>query len=272
MNEFIKKEDFITSLKLKEKKLAWTASFFMWLMGLSRINKDWQKIPNKTISLKSFDDILDYYGNTVNLNADAYKNLPSEGPFITISNHPFGMWDGVVLVKVIGEKRPDIKVMAYEMLNKIPIGSYFIPVDPFKTNEQTRNSLLGTKLALQQLREGRPLGIFPAGEVSFYQKKSKKVEDRQWQLPIIKLIQKAKVPIVPVYFFGQNSNTFLSLGKINAMLAKSFLNREFLNKTNQQFSVSIGKPITVDEQQGFTNIEAYSLFLRNKVYELETTL
>ncbi len=272
MNEFIKKEDFVASLKLKQKKLAWTASFFMWLMGLSRINKDWQKIPNKNSSLKTFDDILNYYGNTVKFNVDAYKNLPNDGPFITISNHPFGMWDGVVLVKVIGEKRPDIKVMAYEMLNKIPIGSYFIPVDPFKTNEQTKNSLFGTKLALQQLREGRPLGIFPAGEVSFYQKKSKKVEDRIWQLPIIKLIQKAKVPIVPVFFYGENSKTFLLLGRINAMLAKSFLNREFLNKTNQQFSISIGKPITVEEQQAFSSLEDYSLFLRNKVYELKTSV
>ncbi|MDE5786906.1 MAG: hypothetical protein K2H98_10270, partial [Duncaniella sp.] len=49
-------------------------------------------------------------------NAELLDHLP-EGPFVTVSNHPFGAMDGVSLIDIIGSRRPEFKVMVNMTLN-----------------------------------------------------------------------------------------------------------------------------------------------------------
>ena len=57
-------------------------------------------------------------------------NLP-EGAFITVSNHPFGALDGVILIKLLAQRRPDYKVMVNWILTYIEaMSDNFIAVDP----------------------------------------------------------------------------------------------------------------------------------------------
>ena len=137
------------------------------------------------------------------LNADLLQQLP-QGPFITISNHPYGHIDGVMLVDLFAHIRPDYKVMVNKFLGRIEtLGENFISVTP--TGEErtapTRDSIQGVKDAVAHIRAGGVLGLFPSGAVSDLSLKDCCIRDREWQEPVIKLIAKAQVPIVPIRFF-----------------------------------------------------------------------
>ena len=59
--------------------------------------------------------------------------------------------------------------------------------------------MAGIREALKQVRDGHPIGFFPAGAVSKWNHKLQ-LCDRQWQPNIIRLIQQMKIPVVPIYF------------------------------------------------------------------------
>jgi putative hemolysin len=56
--------------------------------------------------------------------------------------------------------------------------------------------------------------MFPAGEVSSY-KDGKLMVDKPWEEGAIKVIRKAQVPVVPIYFHARNSWFFYFLSKIS---------------------------------------------------------
>jgi putative hemolysin len=74
------------------------------------------------------------------------SRIPSSGPFITISNHPLGGIDGLMLLKIITQKREDYKIMANFLLKKIePISDYFLSVNPFENHKDAHSNLQGLK-------------------------------------------------------------------------------------------------------------------------------
>ena len=90
-------------------------------------------------------------------------NLP-EGAFITVSNHPFGALDGVILIKLLANRRPDYKVMVNWILNHVEaMSDNFIAVDPYSNPDRRKVSLNGIKEALLQAKNGHPLGFFQIG-------------------------------------------------------------------------------------------------------------
>ncbi len=142
--------------------------------------------------------------------ADRLQNLP-EGPFITVSNHPYGGIDGIALVSIIGHLRPGFKVMVNEFLDLIePFRQSWITVNP-KNNDSngvTQKNIQGVKEVFQPLRDGKPVGFFPSGAVSDFSIKELRIRDRQWQEPLIRLIRKARVPIVRSGFWTGTRRSF----------------------------------------------------------------
>ena len=193
----------------------------------------------------------------------------AEGPFVTISNHPYGGLDGLVLIDLIGHFREDYKVMANKILSLVKtIGGNFITVEPnFKdTPEVKAESVRGIRATLTHLKGGHPLGIFPSGAVSDLSLRERKIRDREWQESALRLIKKTEVPVVPVRFFDRNSDFFYSLGLINTTLRVARLPREVLNKGGKQIRVGIGAPISVEEQKQIKSLNDYGIHLRNSVY------
>lgn len=122
------------------------------------------------------------------------------------------------------------------------------------------------------MADGRPLGLFPAGEVSAYQADSNSVEDKEWSTSVLKLIRKANVPVIPIYFKGSNSMFFQLLGLIHPMLRTVKLPSELLNKKNRVIKLRIGNPIAVEVQRSFSDMIQYGKFLRAKTYLLGSSL
>ncbi|MFO8141538.1 MAG: hypothetical protein R6T87_06565, partial [Marinobacter sp.] len=74
------------------------------------------------------------------------------------------------------------------------------------------------------------------------------------------------------YFEGTNPRIFHILGLIHPSLRTVRLPSEMFNKRNKRIRIRIGNPITVKEQNGFTDIARYGRFLRAKTYSLGSAL
>lgn len=202
---------------------------------------------------------------------DDLKRLPKDGAYITISNHPLGGIDGMLLLKLMIEQRSDFKIIANFLLHRLePMKPYILPVNPFENKKDVKSSLSGFKNAIMHLREGHPLGIFPAGEVSTY-RDGKLVVDKPWEEPAMKLIQRAKVPVVPIYFHAKNSKLFYRLSKISDSFRTAKLPSEVLTQKRRTIKVRIGKPISVKDQNEHKSLKDFTAFLRKKTYMLSNT-
>lgn len=202
------------------------------------------------------------------LHAERLLQLPP-GPFITISNHPYGSIDGVMLVDMFGHIRPDYKVMVNSFLSRIrTLRDSFICVTPNgnTVRKPTVESLKGIKDSLTHVRTGHPLGIFPSGAVSDLSLREHGIRDRRWQEPVIRLIGKLNVPVVPVHFLDRNSYLYYSLGLIDWRVRLLRLPAEVFNKRGERTRIAIGPIITPDQQQ--EHADSLCDFLRNMVYNL----
>jgi|TARA_B110000971_G_scaffold55389_1_gene56317 putative hemolysin len=253
------------------QKFGFLGTFIGWILlrvlRISAINKIYDKNKNKS-DLDFLNGILDDCKIKFEIPEEDLKRIPKEGPFITISNHPLGGIDGVLLLKLLIEKRTDYKIIANFLLHRVaPLKPYVMPVNPFETRKDAKSSLAGIKSALLHLREGKPLGIFPAGEVSTY-KDGKLNIDKPWEEGAVKLIKKANVPVIPIYFHAKNSRLFYFLSKISDTLRTAKLPSEVMHQGGRVIKVRIGKPISVKDQNEFTTLPAFHEFIRKKTYML----
>lgn len=200
---------------------------------------------------------------------EVLENLP-EGAFITVSNHPFGAIDGIILIYLIGQYRPEFKVMVNMILNYITsMRPNFIAVDPSASDDPKKRavSMSGIRAVLRQLKEGKPIGFFPAGAMSKTTLRHG-LQDRPWQETVLQIIYKAKVPVIPVFFHGRNSRLCNIMGHVCWPLRSLMIPSEMLKKSGKTIRVSVGKPISVEEQAEFSSPDALGKFLREKTYEL----
>ena len=252
-------------------KFGFIGTFVGWillrLLRISKVNKIYQKHKDKK-DLPFLNGILDEFQIEFEIPEEDLKRIPKNGAFITVSNHPLGGIDGILLLKLLLEHRPDYKIIANFLLHRIaPLKPYVMPVNPFENHKDVKSSLLGLKSSLQHLQDGRPLGIFPAGEVSTY-RDGKLMVDKPWELGAVKLIKKAEVPVIPIYFHAKNSWLFYILSKISDTFRTAKLPSELLSQKNRVIKVRIGKPISVKDQQEYKDISSFYEYLRKKTYML----
>jgi putative hemolysin len=253
------------------QKFGFLGTFVGWVLlrvlRISAINKIYENNKHKS-DLNFLNGILGDCKIKFEIPEEDLKRIPKEGPFITVSNHPLGGIDGVLLLKLLIEKRADYKIIANFLLHRIaPLKPYIMPVNPFETRKDAKSSIAGIKNALVHLREGKPLGIFPAGEVSTYKDGKLKV-DKPWEDGAIRLIKKANVPVIPIYFHAKNSRLFYVMSKISDTLRTAKLPSEVMSQKGRVIRVRIGKPISVKDQDAYKEIPAFYEFIRRKTYML----
>lgn len=201
---------------------------------------------------------------------EVLDNLP-EGAFVTVSNHPFGALDGISLIYLITRYRPDFKVMVNMILNKISaMRPNFIAVNAWgaKSAEARRVSMAGVREAITMLRDGHPVGFFPAGTMSKTDWRGRLV-DGPWQNSVMQIIGRAKVPVIPIFFHGSNSWWFNFLGHACWPARSLRLPAEVFRKQGKTLHVSIGQPVSPEEQALHgTSVEKLGFYLREKTYAL----
>lgn len=249
--------------------------FIGWILlkvtRISKVNKfyDRHKHLEGVAFLESVIADLDLH---YELPIEDLKKIPKEGSFISVSNHPLGGVDGIILLKLMLKIRPDFKIMANFLLARIePLKPYIIQVNPFENHQQVQSSYAGFKQALEHLSEGGCLGVFPAGEVST-QKHKQLFVDRDWEIPAMKLIRKAKVPILPVYFHAKNSVLFYRISRLGDSFRTALLASELFSQYLRKIKIRVGNPITVQQQSECDDLTSFVKLVRKKTYMLSNAL
>lgn len=268
-NYLISADEIVSSFKplryLGGKPLA---KMLMWMIRLSKFNRFYAQnyqLPTLEFNHAAFRD----FGLTYQVSEDGMKKIPEAGPYIIIANHPSGGPEALILTHIFLEHRADFKFMANFILSRIaPLKEHLLAVNPFEEHKEAFSSLGGIKNALLHVKSGAGLGIFPAGEVSSFQKKYNCISDKEWNPVILKMIKKANVPVIPVYVESKNSRLFYFIGKINPVLRTLKLPSEFLNKKDKPFKIHIGNPINGTDLNAFPEVNDLGDFLRFKTYSL----
>jgi len=252
-------------------KYGYLGIFLAWVLmkvtRISEINSFYDTIAHLDCEAYA-EAILKHYEIDYEIPEDDFKRLPKEGAYITISNHPLGGIDGILLMRLLLPVRKDYKIMANFLLERMaPLAPYVLPVNPFEEHKAARSSIAGFKKAFQHLNEGHPLGIFPAGEVSTH-KDGKLIVDKPWEEAAMKLIRKAQVPVVPIYFHGRNSKIFYRMSKWSDIFRTALIPSQVLSQRNRPLKVRIGQPISLQIQNEQENLEEFTALLRRKTYIL----
>ena len=202
-------------------------------------------------------------------NEDILDSFPGQA-FVTVSNHIFGALDGIMLIDLVGRHRPKYKVMVNMILKHITAmrpNMIFVDALASKDPEKQRQSKIGITETIRQVKSGEPMGFFPAGAVSKVNWRLR-IEDREWQPSVLRLIQKFKVPVVPIFVHGRNSNWFNFLGMISWKLRTLRLPAEVFRRKSYKFRISIGDPIPPEKLAEFATPEELGVYLKAETYAL----
>ena len=260
------------ALKIRGPAGTVAAFLAMAITGLNRINRIFSHISGYR-GIEFADHLIEYLNVKYRVGGSELAYIPKEGPFIIVSNHPYGAIDGIIILSMVGKVRPDIKILTNFLLSYIPnLEESFFLVNPFTDRRGLGSSINGLRMAKEHLSRGGALALFPAGEVSSNNNKEHIVKDIEWKPSAIKLIKNAGVPVVPLFFNGQNSALFHFLGKIHPMLRTVRLPHELSNKKNKQITLSIGMPISSAELLDFASVRELGRYLWSRTYSLEANI
>lgn len=271
MRQVVTKSDIKQALGMKGFFGNCAAGLVYGVCGLGEINRLFDEAADYQ-GPEFADHLLENMNITIDVAPEQLENIPKEGGFIVVSNHPFGGIEGVMLLSVVAKRRPDFKLMANFILSHIPnLKDCFFSVNPFEKNPEWKSSVGGVKGAIQHVAAGKGLGIFPAGEVSRYHGHDYP-EDLPWSNSIARIIKNANVPVIPVFWDGQNSARFYRWDKINSMLGTARLTRELANKRDQRVILQIGRPILPAEVEAYEKPAELAAYLRSRSYALEANI
>lgn len=249
--------------KLVKRLLHWLA-----VDKVNAVHSRWHTSPGPEFTRHL---LFDSFHNTLRVDGKEILEQLPQGAFITVSNHPLGALDGISLIYLITRYRPEFRVMVNMILNRIQaMRPNFIAVDAWASDnaEGKRQSVLGIRKALRMLKDGQPVGFFPAGAMSKTNWKNQLV-DRQWQPSVLEIIYRAKVPVIPIYFHDRNSWWCNILGHICWPARSLRLPAEVFRKNGKELHISVGEPISAEEQRRHgANAEELGKYLREKTYEL----
>lgn len=173
------------------------------------------------------------------------ENIPDQGRFIFVSNHPLGAFDGISYINVFGNKYPKFKVIVNDLLMYIvALQSVFLPVNTL--GKQKREDMEAINDAYNDTET--QIMSFPAGFCSRYI--GGRIQDVEWKKSVITQAIESQRDIIPMHFQGRNSVTFYALEWFRRKLGMKFnigliLLPWQMMKTarNKTFTITVGQPI-----------------------------
>ena len=196
-----------------------------------------------------FDAAMRLMRMRVEYDEAALAATPATGPVLFISNHPYGVLDGITLTWLATKVRPDTKVLANDVLCQAPEAqANLLPVAFAPTREARETNVKSRKEALAWLRAGHAIGIFPGGGVSTSEKPLKgPAVDLPWAPFTAKLLRQSQATVVPVFFVGQNSRLFQLASHLSLTLRLSLVFRETARRLGSRLKVRVGAPVPFAE-------------------------
>ncbi len=234
------------------------------------LNRLYDEVSRKGDERPFLDKALEVLNISYDISGQDMLRIPSSGPVVVVSNHPFGVAEGLVLARALCSVRSDVKVMANHFLRHIPdIRDLIIFVDPYGRKGSVARNLRPLKETVRWLGKGGMVAVFPAGEVSHFHIQSRAITDPQWSSTVAGLIRKTGASVLPVFFDGSNSVMFQIFGFLHPRMRTMMLPRELLNKGEKTMRVKIGNLIGPQKLNAFQTDEELTNYLRLRTYALE---
>ncbi|QKV19979.1 1-acyl-sn-glycerol-3-phosphate acyltransferase [Oricola thermophila] len=186
----------------------------------------------------------------LDITVEGKENLPKEGGFILVSNHPTGIADGVAVYDMLKDTRPDLVFFANRDAIRVNqrLSEIIIPVEwrtTEKSHAKSRETLVRTSRAFA---EKRAIVLFPSGRIAYWSKG--RLNERPWQATGVHMAKRYNVPVVPMHMSARNSKLFYLLSHRTPELRDMTVFHELLNKKGQPFRINIGKPVDPGTMDG----------------------
>lgn len=203
------------------------------------------------------EQVLEYFGFSYAVAANERERIPASGRLVIVANHPIGSLDGLALLKLVNDVRPDVKVVANQLLMAVPpLRNMLLPVNNMQGGTGKKR-LAAIEQHLQQ--EGAVI-IFPAGEVSRLQANG--VKDGDWRAGFLRIAEQTQSPILPVFVQGRNSWLFYTTSMLYKPLSTLLLVQEMFGQRNKQLTVKIGDAIPYE----YYNLPQLNIKTRVKLF------
>lgn len=215
--------------------------------------------------------IADRYKLELEVIGGSLSNIPKNGPLIVVANHPYGILDGLMMGRILSEKRGgEFKILANSVFRKSPdLHKVILPISFDETKEAAKQNIATRTAALDYLNQGGAMGVFPGGTVSTSARPFSKPLDPQWRNFTAKMVAKSDAQVVPIFFEGANSRVFQLASHLHTTLRMGMLIREFRARVGTKVRVVIGAPIPAQDLAALRHDPKTCMdFLRKATYDL----
>lgn len=237
--------------------------------GKKRIERVYERIEESVAGRPEFwDAALEGLGIKPVIDGPGLDSLPTEGPLVLIANHPFGILDGMIMCRMASRLRELWRILINADIAAIDhLNDFFLPIDFRPTPEATKTNIGTKQRAVQALREGGAVVIFPSGGIATAPKVVGRARELEWKLFVMKLLRIRGAKVVPVYFHGQNSVLFHAASRISVTLRLSLVIRELTRKMGGVVHATVGTALSLEELEGSTPPEQLAS-LQKRLMEL----
>jgi len=197
--------------------------------------------------------------------------IPSEGPLIITANHPHGLIDGMILGELIGKIRTDYKILTRSLLTGVAEIDEFMISVPFPHEENAlEKNLWMRKEAMEHLKNGGVVVIFPSGSVAASETMFGPVVEREWNPFTAKMIQRSKAQVLPIFFPGSNSRWYQIANQLSATLRQGLLLYEIAHAMNKPQAPIVGHLINRETiAEWSNNPRGFLTWVRSETLALE---
>lgn len=188
--------------------------------------------------------ITERYGLSLEVTGGSLDNIPGSGPLIVVSNHPYGILDGLMMGHILNRTRGDFRILAHRVFRKSPdLARVILPINFDDTRDAVQENLATRRVAMAYLKQGGAIGIFPGGTVSTAARPFGQPIDPGWRNFTARMVAKSGATVVPVFFEGANSRLFNLASHLHQNLRVALLIKEFRKRLGTPVRVVVGEPV-----------------------------
>lgn len=216
--------------------------------GFERLYRDWQAKPRDP-EASVFTQAITALGLSADVTAEDLAKIPAEGPLLVVSNHPFGIVDGLFIGHLIASVRKDVKLICHSLLcQPREAQDILLPIDFGTGPEARRISAETRRRSVDWLDQGHVLIIFPAGGVATSVTPfASTAGDFEWHPFVARLARRAGVKTLALYVAGRNSRLFQVVSHLSYPLRVALIFFETRRRLHKPVTVRVAEPVECAE-------------------------